>query len=67
MIVQNSELRKDEIVFDYKGIGSIIFVAIVLILFAQYGSKKIAFSIAGLVLITSLLMNIEKVKEVFSQ
>lgn len=51
--------------FDIFSISSIIFLGAVLVLLAQYGSKKIALSFAGLIFLTSLLMNIENLKGVF--
>ena len=44
----------------------ILFVSIGLIFFAQYGNQKWALAIAGLILVSSLVMNIDKVKGVFA-
>ena len=52
--------------FDIKTIAQVIFLTIVLILVAQYYDKKIALSLAGLIFLTSVLMNIEKLKGVFA-
>lgn len=59
--------KNDGITLDVYSISSIIFVGIVLILTAQYVDKKIAFALAGLIFLTSLILNIEKLKGVFTK
>lgn len=44
---------------------AVILLVVILILLAQYGSKKIALSIAALIFLSTLIFNIEKLKEVF--
>lgn len=48
-----------------KQVFYLLFVSIGLIFLAQYGNKKLAFSIAGVILLSSLVMNINSIKGVF--
>lgn len=49
----------------WQATGSVLFLVVGLILLAQYGSKKAALSIMGLIFMGSLLFNIDKIKGVF--
>lgn len=46
-------------------IGAVVLLIVVLIVFAQYGSKKIAFALSGLIVLSALMFNIESLKGVF--
>lgn len=48
-----------------KQVFSIVFVGVALILFAQYGNSKLALTFAGVILLASLVMNIDHIKGVF--
>lgn len=50
----------------WKSTGAVIFIVVLLIVVAQYGSKKAALAVAGLIFLSTLIFNIEKLKGVFS-
>jgi hypothetical protein len=64
-VPQTGSATEKAVEFDIKSVASMIFLGIVIIFVAQYYDKKIAFALAGLIFLTSLLMNIEKLKGVF--
>lgn len=64
-VPQTGSATEKGVEFDIKSVASMIFLGIIIIMVAQYYDKKIAFTLAGLIFLTSLLMNIEKLKGVF--